>query len=462
MRDPVSGARVRRAVDAQLRRAGVEAQDADDVRTEVVLALLGAPAAELPLPLELVCARASVIARNKAVDHGRRRRARPARARRRAARARRAGRAARDRWPTVSTRSPRWRTGGGSGPTSSHALERLDAPQLAAIAAHAEGGAARAAGLPRSTYYRVLAHAQARLRSDLRGRLAGLGALGAAAARWMREVFQHVEAAHAAAVAATAAVAITAAVVLGAHDEGAHRGAPSSPCRPRAAACAPVVAGAAARARPAPPHGRRRPDLPLHHSRARPAPRLRHCVARRRAPTTRPPTTAERTESPMRPTAMLALFLLALCAAGAGARRHVRRAFRRRRAHGRCGLGAEADARGDVRLRGHRHGLPERRHAGRPRRLLLPLQRARGRADRRRRRRPTRYSKASAATALCAYSFSALPGATLRRCGGGTFEDGVAPNGSNWVELGLYNEGDVADCARDCPRQQRHLRRADG
>ena len=53
------------------------------------------------------------------------------------------------------------------------------------------------------------------------------------------------------------------------------------------------------------------------------------------------------------------------------------------------------------------------------------------------------YNKASAATALCTYSFSALPGSTLRRCGGGTFEDGVAPNGSSWVELGLYNEGNV-------------------
>ena len=72
-RDPAAGGRVRRAVDQQLRRAGVEAQDADDVRTEVVLALLCAAAAELPLPLELVCARASAIARNKAIDHGRRR-----------------------------------------------------------------------------------------------------------------------------------------------------------------------------------------------------------------------------------------------------------------------------------------------------------------------------------------------------------------------------------------------------
>ena len=214
VRDPVSGARVRRAVDAQLRRAGVEAQDADDVRTEVVLALLCAPAAELPLPLELVCARAAVIARNKAIDHGRRRARAARRPRRRAARA--ASRQARvagslgDGLDEVAALAHRRRVRA----DLARALERLDAPQRAAIGAHAEGGAARAAGLPRSTYYRALAHAQARLSSDLRGRLAGLGALGGGGARWTREIFAHVEAAHAVAAAATAAVAITAAVVL--------------------------------------------------------------------------------------------------------------------------------------------------------------------------------------------------------------------------------------------------------
>jgi hypothetical protein len=101
------------------------------------------------------------------------------------------------------------------------ALSRLDGPQRAAIGAHAEGGAARAAGLPRSTYYRVLAHAQARLSGDLRGRLTGVGALGSAVQR-ARELFQHVEAVHAAAAAATTAVAVTAAVVLSVHDEHAH------------------------------------------------------------------------------------------------------------------------------------------------------------------------------------------------------------------------------------------------
>ena len=219
--DPAAGERVRRAVDQQLRRAGVEAQDSDDVRTEVVLALLCAPAGELPLPLELVCARASAIARHKAIDHGRRRARAPLAF----------GDALPE--PAVEGARPGSLADGLDEVTAvAHgrrvradlvlALDRLDAPQRAAIVAHAEGGAARAAGLPRSTYYRVLAHAQARLRSDLRGRLTGIGALGGVAQR-AREVLQHVEAVHGAAAAATAAVAVTAAVVLGVHDERAHR-----------------------------------------------------------------------------------------------------------------------------------------------------------------------------------------------------------------------------------------------
>ena len=51
------------------------------------------------------------------------------------------------------------------------------------------------------------------------------------------------------------------------------------------------------------------------------------------------------------------------------------------------------------------------------------------------------YAKASAATGLCAYSFAALPGDTLRHCTGGSFANAVATSGANWVELGLYNEG---------------------
>jgi DNA-directed RNA polymerase specialized sigma24 family protein len=223
-RDPVAGQRVRRAVDAQLRRAGIETQDAGDVRTEVVLALLSAPAAELPLPLELVCARASAIARNKAIDHGRRR-----------ARAPLALGDALPEPPQPGRRPGSLADGLDDVAAAAHirrvradlagALGRLDAPQRAAISAHAQGGAAGAAGLPRSTYYRALGHAQALLQSDLRGRLAGYGALGGIAQR-AREIFAHVEAVHAAAAAATVAVAISAAVVVTVHDEAAHHFAP--------------------------------------------------------------------------------------------------------------------------------------------------------------------------------------------------------------------------------------------
>jgi hypothetical protein len=106
------------------------------------------------------------------------------------------------------------------------ALGRLDAPQRAAISAHAQGGAARAAGLPRSTYYRALGHAQALLQSDLRGRLAGYGVLGGLVQR-AREIFAHAEAVHAAAAAVV--VAIGAAVVVTVHDEAAHHFAPPAP-----------------------------------------------------------------------------------------------------------------------------------------------------------------------------------------------------------------------------------------
>ncbi len=226
-RDPVSGRRLRHAVDAQLRRAGIAAQDAGDVRTEVVLALLSAPAGELALPLELVCARVSAITRNKAIDCVRRR-----------ARAPLALGDDLPEPPQAAAAPGSLADGLDEVAAAVHvrrvradlvlALGRLDEPQRAAISAHAGGGAARAAGLPRSTYYRALGHAQTLLQGDLRGRLAGLGALGGITQR-ARELFAHVEAAHAAAAAATAAVAISAAVVLTVHDEAAHHFTRSTP-----------------------------------------------------------------------------------------------------------------------------------------------------------------------------------------------------------------------------------------
>ena len=51
------------------------------------------------------------------------------------------------------------------------------------------------------------------------------------------------------------------------------------------------------------------------------------------------------------------------------------------------------------------------------------------------------YVKASAATALCAYSFAAVAGDTMRHCDGGTTANAVATSGANWFEMGIYNEG---------------------
>ena len=209
-RDPVAGERVRTAVNAQLRRAGVAAQDAGDVRTDVVLALLCAPAADLRLPLELVCARAAVIARNKAIDLGRRSARAPIACGDDLPEQRPAGErpgSLADGLDDVAAEAHRRRVRA----DLARALDGLDAPQRAAIGAHAGGGAARAAGLPRSTYYRALAHAQARLRSDLRERLAGLGGLADLA----RTLFAHTEATHAAAAATTVAVALAVGVPTG-------------------------------------------------------------------------------------------------------------------------------------------------------------------------------------------------------------------------------------------------------
>jgi len=211
-RERSASERVRRSVETQLRRAGVATQDAPDVRTEVVLALLSAPDAELPLPLELVCARAAVIARNKAIDLGRRQARSPVALVADIPEPRPVGErpgSLDDGLDEVAALAHRRRVRA----DLARALERLDAAQRAAISAHAEGGAAAAAGLPRSTYYRALAHAQARLRSDLRGRLAGLGALGDLA-RGARELFAHAEAVHAAAAGVTAVAAVGTAVVL--------------------------------------------------------------------------------------------------------------------------------------------------------------------------------------------------------------------------------------------------------
>ena len=51
------------------------------------------------------------------------------------------------------------------------------------------------------------------------------------------------------------------------------------------------------------------------------------------------------------------------------------------------------------------------------------------------------WTKASPATALCAYSFAAQPGDTLHRCSGGIVSTTRSRRAaSSWIELGIYNE----------------------
>jgi DNA-directed RNA polymerase specialized sigma24 family protein len=175
------GRRIRRAVDASLSRAGVRDGDREDVRQEVAVALLSSRATDQLQPLDLVCARVAVIARNKAVDHHRRQ-----------ARARPTGSV--DELPERPVPAP---TGLGAGLTPAEAAAHRRGVRLAlgrllaalpererqAVLVHAAGGGHADTGLARSTYHRLLARSHARLAAGLQGKLAGILGLPAAVGR---------------------------------------------------------------------------------------------------------------------------------------------------------------------------------------------------------------------------------------------------------------------------------------
>ena len=253
-RDPVVGERVRRAVDAQLRRAGVEAQDAGDVRTDVVLALL-ARARRRPS----AAARAGLRARRgHRAQQGRRSRAPPVPARRsRSARPPRAASArasARDRSPTGSTRS-----------TALAHRRRVRADLARALAAPGRSAAGGHPRARRAAARRVPPAFRARpttARSHMPRRACAAICAGASPAsaalgdlaRGARELFAHVEAVHAAAAGATAAVAVGAALALSLRPAGTP---PRGPDADRRASVGwPRASGRRVRARPQ----RARPD----------------------------------------------------------------------------------------------------------------------------------------------------------------------------------------------------------
>ena len=169
--DPVE-ARIRRAVDAQCARCRVDRADREDVRHDVIVALLSHPAADEPEPVEVICARIAVIARNKAVDSVR-------------ARARgplpladdeleRAGASIDDQLEPTEALAHRDRMVA----DLRRALGGLGESERLVLGVQARDGGPLDAQMARTTYYRMLGQVHARLRVDLRGRIAGAGLVG--------------------------------------------------------------------------------------------------------------------------------------------------------------------------------------------------------------------------------------------------------------------------------------------
>jgi hypothetical protein len=163
-----SGARLRWAVEAQLVRRGVPIADRDDVRADVVYALLVSTRTQ-SLTLAAVAAHAARVARNKAIDHHRRRR----------------------------FESPELAIAERAGPPRDGLLEsglddvagevhrravscaltelvrELPVPERRALTATAAGTGHLGSGLARSSHYRALDRARLRLSAAVRSRVAG-------------------------------------------------------------------------------------------------------------------------------------------------------------------------------------------------------------------------------------------------------------------------------------------------
>jgi hypothetical protein len=200
-----SGARLRWAVEAQLVRRGVAVGDRDDVRADVVYALLLSTRTQT-LTLAAVAAHAARVARNKAIDHHRRRR----------------------------FESPELAIAERAGPPRDGLLEsglddvsgavhrravscalaelvrELPARERHALTATATGDGHLGSGLARSSHYRALDRARLRLSADVRSRIAGGVALPAVLFR----TFGHLRALLLPAGATAAAAIASAAFVL--------------------------------------------------------------------------------------------------------------------------------------------------------------------------------------------------------------------------------------------------------
>jgi DNA-directed RNA polymerase specialized sigma24 family protein len=163
-----AGHRLQRVVEAQLVRRAVLGADRDDVRADVAFALLVSARGDR-LTLDAACAHVARVARNKAVDHHRRRRhespaelaidqlAIPV-----------AGTLGRD-LDIVSGEVHRRNVAR----DLAELVGDLPASERLALDATATGSGSRGSGLGRSSHYRALDRARLRLTSAVRSRIAG-------------------------------------------------------------------------------------------------------------------------------------------------------------------------------------------------------------------------------------------------------------------------------------------------
>jgi hypothetical protein len=198
-----AGARLQRTVEAQLARREVLGADRDDVRADVAFALLVSGRADR-MTLDAACAHVALVARNKAVDHHRRRRHEsPAEVAYERIEVPVVGTLARD-LDIVSGEVHRRDVSRALG-TLVHALppsERL------ALGASASGTGSLGSGLGRSSHYRALDRARLRLSASVRSRIAGGLALPLLLLRNARVVRNVLASLGAVAIAGVASVAL--------------------------------------------------------------------------------------------------------------------------------------------------------------------------------------------------------------------------------------------------------------
>jgi DNA-directed RNA polymerase specialized sigma24 family protein len=197
-----AGERIRWAVEAQLVRRGVATADRDDVRADVACALLASERTQALTPAA-VAAHAARVARNKAIDHHRRRRFEyPEQAIAERAAVPADGLLEADLDAVAGEVHRR-----DVSSALSELVRELPAPERRALTAAALGAGHLGSGLGRSSHYRALDRARLRLTAAVRSRVAAGLALPAVLLRGAAHLRAFLLPAGAAAAAAVASVA---------------------------------------------------------------------------------------------------------------------------------------------------------------------------------------------------------------------------------------------------------------